>query len=531
MTSAGGVAASTDLTWTSAGNLARMIAAGEVSSKEVVGAHVARIQEVNGKLNAVVLPRFEQALAEADAADAARARGEQLGPLHGVAITVKECWDMEGMDSTGGGLRRLAGHKVSADAPMVARLRKAGAVVLGKTNMPHMMLYNEGDNPLYGRTNNPWDLQRTPGGGSSGEGAIIAAGGSPLGLATDYGGSVRIPPDFCGIQGFRPTYGRLTMAGAFDSRLFPGLETPIDQPGMLARATADIVLGFDILRQGGEGEGEHALAPRPWRDPGAVSIRGLRVAYYEQDEVFRAAPAKRRAVREAARMLADMGAEVEEFLPPDIEAARNLFIALLGAGGNRWIWRLAQGEKLDRRAGDQARMMRLRPHTVRLLSGLMRVLGQATTASFISRAGARTAGEYWDLVVERDRYRDRFLAALDRGRYDVILCPAFPLPAYRHGANYYLGPVFSYTQIYNLLGLPQGQAAITRVRAGEESDRPPSRDIVTRVARKTEEGSAGLPAGVQVLARYWREDLVLAVMGALEERFRSEPSYPARPPI
>ena len=210
-----------DITFMSATEIAGRIASGDFSAREAVEAHVRRIEDVDRKLNAVVVPLFDRAIREAEEADARRSRGAPLGPLHGVPMTVKECYDVEGTATTGG-LLRLAGQKAVADAPMVARMRQAGAVILGKTNLPHVMLFNEGDNPLYGRTNNPWDLERSPGGGSSGEGSILAAYGSPLGLASDYGGSVRIPPDFCGIHGFKPTSGRLTIKGMFDDHLFAG---------------------------------------------------------------------------------------------------------------------------------------------------------------------------------------------------------------------------------------------------------------------------------------------------------------------
>jgi len=496
-----------------------------------VAAHVERIQDVDRKLNAVILPRFEAALKEAEQADARRSRGEPLGRLHGVPITCKECYDLEGMPNTGGGLRWLAQQKSAADAPMLGHLRRAGAVVLGKTNMPHLMLFNEGDNPLYGRTNNPWDLERTPGGGSSGEGAIIAAGGSPLGLATDYGGSVRIPPDFCGVQGFRPTYGRFTMAGTFDSKLFPGLETPIDQPGIMSRTVADIELGFEVLREGGSALPDYTLLPRAWRSTDDVSLRGLRVGYYEQDEVYAAAPVKRRAVREAVQALADRGAEVEQFLPPDIAHGQGIFLALMSSGGYRWVGRLRRGERLDRRAGHYAEAMRIPRRLAGPASALMHALGQNTFATYARMGGQRSTADYWDLILERDRYRDRYLEALDRGRYDVIVCPSNPFPAYRHGANYWLAPSHSYTHIYNLLGVPCGHVTTTRVRPGEESDRPVTKDLSNRVAREVERGSAGLPAGVQAVGRYWREDQVLAVMRTLEADFRARPDYPSRPPI
>jgi len=157
--------------------------------------------------------------------------------------------------------------------------------------------------------------------------------------------------------------------------------------------------------------------------------------------------------------------------------------------------------------------------------------GQRRAAAGIRTMRASSVEEYWRWVDARDRYVARFLGELERHGADAILCPPDGLPAMPHGSSYYIGDVLSYTALYNLLGLPAGVVAATRVRAGEESDRPASRDVSERTAKKGEAGSAGLPVGVQVVARHWREDVVLALMAALEEYFRAQPDYPAHPPL
>jgi len=174
-----------DLTTLTASELAERIRAGDLSSQEVVEAHIRRIDAVNPRLNAVVVPLFDQARAQAKAADAARAQGQPLGPLHGVPVTIKEQY-------------------------LVKRWRAAGAIILGKTNIAQLLRYYEADNPVYGRSNNPWNLDRTPGGSSGGEAAIIAAGGSPLGLGGDFGGSLRVPAHFCGLTTLKPTTALLS---------------------------------------------------------------------------------------------------------------------------------------------------------------------------------------------------------------------------------------------------------------------------------------------------------------------------------
>jgi len=228
----------------SAAELARQIAAGAISAREAVEAHIGRIEAVNPGLNALVVRLFDDARAQAAAADAARARGERLGPLHGVPVTIKESFDVAGTPTTAG-LTHRASHRAEADAPTVARLREAGAILLGKTNVPQLLLMNESDNPLYGRASNPWNLARTPGGSSGGEAALIAAHGSPLGLGSDIGGSVRLPATACGICALKPTTGRLTTRGHFNP--LEGQEAVRMQPGPMARTVEDLALAYRIL--------------------------------------------------------------------------------------------------------------------------------------------------------------------------------------------------------------------------------------------------------------------------------------------
>ena len=288
-----------------AAELARQIAAVRISAREAVEAHIALIEVVNPKLNALVVKRFDDARAEAAAADAARARGEPLGPLHGVPITIKESFDVAGTPSTAG-LTHHAGHRAAEDAPTVARLRAAGAIVLGKTNVPQLLMSNEADNPLYGRTNNPWDLGRTPGGSSGGEAALVAARGSALGLGSDIGGSVRLPAAACGICALKPTTDRLTIRGHFNP--IPGQQIIRVQPGPMARHVEDLALALRVLAEPAEQAND--VPPVPLREP-ADSVRGLRIVFFTGNGFFSCSPAFRRAVREAAEALRARGAEVE----------------------------------------------------------------------------------------------------------------------------------------------------------------------------------------------------------------------------
>jgi fatty acid amide hydrolase len=519
-----------ELTWCSAGEIARLVAAGTVSAREAVDAHIDRIEVVDERLNAVIARRFDAARAEASAVDDARARGERLGPLGGVPITVKEQFDVEGLATTFG-LPSRRDALPAAEGPMVTRLRDAGAIILGKTNVAELLFYQEGDNPLFGRTNNPWDLERTSGGGSGGEGAIIAAGGSPLGLGADIGGSIRTPAHFCGIQGLRPTSGRLSNLDSPPELFFPGMEAVILDPGPMARTVADLELAMQVLAAPGQEKIDPRIPPVAWPDPHAVSLEGLRIGVFEEDGYWPASPALRRAVREAAEILTARGAIVEPFADPDPAAATRFYFSFLMAGGLQWVQEHLRGNPVDDRIKMGVRMSQVPSALHRPIASVLGSAGgQPRLADGFRWSAQRSAREYWRLCEERADWRSRFLAAMDAQKLDAIVCPPHTVPAMRHGATGLLYDTPSYLMRFNVLGMPAGSVAATRVRPGEESDRPRTRDRVDREARKTEDGSAGLPVGVQVAARHWREDVVLAVMAALEQEFSTRPDYPSRPP-
>jgi fatty acid amide hydrolase len=505
----------------SAAALIAKLARGEVTAAEAVEAHIARIERVNAPLNAIVVKRYDAARAEAKAADDRRSRGEPLPRLHGLPVTIKECIDVRDTPSTFG-LRRLAENIAHEDEVHVARLRRAGAIILGKTNAGQLLLMLETDNPVYGRTNNPWDLDRSSGGSSGGEAAIIASGGSALGLGTDLGGSCRVPAAFCGIVGFKSTKGRADDPGRYS--VPPGERAITSQIGLLARHVEDVELGLHaILDRSGD-----IAPPAPLDDCRTIDLRSLRVGVYEDDGILTPSPAVRRAVREAAQILDSAGAEVVEWKPPDLMVALDLYFKLLTADRGRGIARLTRGEKVDARLRPLIFMAQRSARSLAAMRFALRLAGQRGLANVMRGLGHGETWRYWEQVERLMAFREEFLRALDGaggGPLDAILCPATALPAFEHGACRDLALAGSYSMLANILGYPAGVTPVTRVRKEEETGRRSAIDVVERVAGATEKGSAGLPVAVQIITRPWREPGALALLSAIEASARSRNDF------
>lgn len=516
------------ITGLTASEIARKIKAKELSSMEVVEAHIKRIEEVNGQLNAVIVPLFNEARAQAKEADRILEEGRPVGPLHGVPITIKEQFDVAGTE-TNVGVPNNRGVVAEKDGPLVARLREAGAIILGKTNVMMALAGWESDNPVYGRTNNPWDLERTPGGSSGGESAIIAAHGSPFGLGGDFGGSIRLPAHFSGVHGLKPTTHRLTNSDT-PGRLFSsGQEAILPQPGPIARSVEDLKLMMKVLADPPMERTPDLVPPVPWPDPDEVSIKGLRVAYYTDNGIYQVSPALSRAVRESVDLLKTKGALVEPFSPPDTEEAYLMYFKVNAAGGNESLPRTLAGSEPNYLLKDFIQAFSAPGPILRLVAWNLERSGQRRMASLV-RTPRKVSGEgYWTLVERLNSYRERFYAALDKGRFDAIICPPYATVAPPHGYTIKLTPAASsYCLLFNLLGMPAGVVSITTVQEGEEYEetRKSSTDPSDLAAIEVEKGSLGLPVAVQVVARHWREDVVLKIMEILEENFKDKPNYP-----
>jgi len=457
-----------DLVFQTAVVLAKQIREGSLSSAQLVRAHLRQIERLNPRLNAFVQVDAERAVRAANDADTALRRGQPCGPLHGVPISIKSSVEVAGLRCEAGS-RLRGGYVATRDAPLVARLRKAGAIILGTTNTPEMLMAWETDNALYGRTNSPWDLGRTPGGSSGGEAAAIAAGMSAGGIGSDGGGSIRVPAHFSGICGLKPTPGRIPSTGHYPPS--GGPFSFIGVVGPMARSVADLKMLLDITQ--GPDDGDAFAAPVSIRWPAADSVRKLRIGYFEDDGRTPVTPETSAAVRSAADGLRAAGFTVEPFRPDGLEEIRQLWWQFFGIAGGMLLRLMFAG-----REGEMSPLLK-------------RHLDQVAVSPILTGESLLQA---W---VHRDSLRAEFLQRTHD--FPIMLCPAAAIPAFRHGERTwtvngrtveYLD-AWSYTEWFNLLGNP---AAVVPVGSSPE----------------------GLPIGVQIVGRPWEEEQVLCVAEWIE---------------
>jgi len=455
----------------------RSLDSGECSARELTERTIARIEAVDGALNAVVAIAPERSLAEAEEADRRRAAGANLPPLLGLPITVKDTLDVAGWPTAYGSFAAPDGP-AAADATAVRRLREQGAVVVAKTNVPEASSAAETDNARFGRTNNPWDLERTPGGSSGGEAALLGADASIVGVGVDGGCSIRLPSHYCGTVGIRATAGRVPETGLRPGTRATGM-LDLACVGPMARRVEDLELLLPLM-SGADGVDPFAPPIPPPLE--ASPDLELRVAHYATDPLTVPTEATRRAVREAA---AAIGA-AEEVEPPDLATATELVFEAIGADGGTHIKRAIAGANGRHVAAFADLVENLLPATAPPADEAFDALGRL----FGLRAAIRAFVASWD----------------------VLVCPVAPGPAPRHGeapAEGGEGPPaagydwLNFASAFSVAGLP---AAV--VRAGEEG---------------------GLPIGVQIVANPFREDLALLAAARVEAALGGFQPAPTQP--
>lgn len=439
--------------------MAELVRTKQVSSRELVRQHLEQIAKVNPSLNAAVCLLAESAENDAQLADRKLAAGDPVGPLHGVPFSVKDSIDVAGVRTTAGTWGRRHAPPAQTDATLVARLRSAGAIPIAKTNLPDLLFSFETDNLLFGRTNNPYDLARTPGGSSGGEAALIAACGSPLGLGSDCLGSVRVPAAFCGIASIKPTSGRLPRTGHQPPA---GLWfEPLWQIGPMARHVEDLELAMQLLA---------SPDGQDWTCPPATLLPAItpkRIAFFLDNGFAPSSPSVTKTIQQAAAALESRGIMVEERTPPAVAEAYELELALIGADGCAGI------ENYLEEIGSTE----VHPLLTNFLSRMQGFEGDVAT--FARR------WQQWDA------YRASMLNFF--AEFDAVLCPVYPGPALPHGGSMNLASFrgFSYTMAWSVAGFPAAT-----VRCGHAAD---------------------LPINLQVVAQPWHDTTALSVCKLLEE--------------
>ncbi|MGH9870932.1 MAG: amidase [Pyrinomonadaceae bacterium] len=457
-----------DLSSESLTTLAARIAARKVSPVEVLQAHLDRISRVNPQLNAIVT-LAPDAMERAKEAEAAVVRGEELGWLHGVPVTIKDTIETAGLRTTSGSAMR-AEFVPTHDAPSVARLRAAGAIILGKTNTAEMAMDYTTDNPVFGPANNPHNPLLTTGGSSGGEAAAIATCMSPGGIGSDLAGSIRIPAHFCGIVGLKPTVGRVPGELQFPPSTGPySLGAAI---GPMARSVADLQLLFSVLA--GVAGSEFSAAIAKLLADRRNKLRGSRVSYYFDDGVAPVNEETQTAVAAAAQALSDAGLIVEQALPPAVEHGHDLWLKLFSRASVVQLRDVYAGH--EEKGGEFVRWR----------------LGTANDLP------APSLDDYIGWWLERDRLRGELLNWMEST--PLIVVPVGATAAYKHGTlKVTVGEhamstfrAFSYSQTFNAFDLPA-----VAVPAGRSSE--------------------GLPIGVQIVGRPFAEASVLAAAAIVEE--------------
>jgi amidase len=491
----------TNLTFASAYQLAQMIREKQVSAVEVLNAYLAQIAKHNSKLNAICTLDADNARTRAKLADEALARGENWGALHGVPITIKDIFETQGLRTTAGYIP-LKDYLPQQDATAVARLRSAGAVILGKSNTPELAGDYQSANSIFPRTNNPWNIEYTPGGSSGGSAAAVAAGLSALDLGNDFGGSVRQPAHFCGVYGLKPTDRRISTAGTIPE--VPGMPICLRQMmtvGCLARSLADIRLCFSLIA--GADTRRPDVPPIPLDVPSGKALQDLKIAWIDEWAEVPVSAATKTAMNNVAEKLSQTGAKIERWLPTHFHISDILSLySRIALYVNNYaqpkdkynirrslelIYRTAtQGDKQLRKLGDFSR--------------------------FLPEIFNPSLKGYFQALTERDYFTAQIDAALEP--WDVWLVPVAATPAFTHC------PPWSAVDIDGKLyphGVANGAYAMPFNLSGHPA-------VVIPIG-KTQNG---LPIGMQVVGKRWREMEMLAIAQEIDRvvgTFEHPPGY------
>uniref|UniRef100_A0A8C3WGK0 Fatty-acid amide hydrolase 1 n=1 Tax=Catagonus wagneri TaxID=51154 RepID=A0A8C3WGK0_9CETA len=488
--------------------LVQKLHSGELSPEAVLFSYLGKAWEVNKGTNCVTTYLTD--------CEAQLCQVPKQGLLYGVPVSLKECFSYKGHDSTLG-LSLNEGAPAECDCVVVQVLKLQGALPFVHTNVPQSMFSYDCSNPLFGQTVNPWMSSKSPGGSSGGEGALIAAGGSPLGLGTDIGGSIRFPSAFCGICGFKPTGNRISKSG-LKGCVYGQVAVQLSV-GPMARDVESLVLCLRALLCEDMFRLDPTVPPLPFKEEVYRSSQPLRVGYYETDNYTMPTPAMRRALLETKQSLEAAGHTLIPFLPANIpHALEALSTGGLFSDGGKSFLQNFKGDFVDSCLGDLISILRMPKWLKGLLAFMLRPL-LPRLAGFLSSLRPRSAGKLWELQHEIEMYRHSVIAQWRALGLDVLLTPMLG-PALDLNAPGKATGAVSYTLLYNCLDFPAGVVPVTRVTAEDEAQMVHYKghfgDIWDKVLQKAVKKSVGLPVAVQCVALPWQEELCLRFMREVE---------------
>uniref|UniRef100_A0A8C5K1Q0 Fatty-acid amide hydrolase 1 n=1 Tax=Jaculus jaculus TaxID=51337 RepID=A0A8C5K1Q0_JACJA len=482
--------------------LMQKLHSGELSPEVVLFTYVGKAWEVNREVNCVTsyLADCEPQLAQAP----------RQGLLYGVPVSLKECFSYKGQDSTLG-LSLNEGLPSECDSVVVQVLKLQGAVPFVHTNVPQSMFSYDCSNPLFGQTTNPWMSSKSPGGSSGGEGALIASGGSPLGLGTDIGGSIRFPSAFCGICGLKPTGNRLSLSG-LKGCVYGQMAVQLSV-GPMARDVESLALCMRALLCEDMFRLDPTVPPMPFREEVYRSSRPLRVGYYETDNYTMPSPAMRRAVLETKQSLEAAGHTLVPFLPSNISYALETLSTggLFSDGGHSFLQNF-KDDFTDPCLGELILVLKLPGWFKGLLAFLLKPLFPRL-AAFLSNMRSRSAGKLWELQHEMEVYRNSVIAQWRALDLDVLLTPMLGPALDLNAPGRATGEVYSLTLSLICLSSEFSPGAVSSVEMKERHVEYPGRARVSWNAMKK---SVGLPVAVQCVALPWQEEMCLRFMREVE---------------
>ncbi|KAM9482519.1 vitamin D3 hydroxylase-associated protein-like isoform 1-T2 [Clarias gariepinus] len=492
--------------------LRERIKGGSLQPDAVLHAYMEKALEVNKKLNCTtaVLIKSLKELEDIES--------RKDGLLYGIPVSIKENLDYEGYDSTCGVLTKLD-DPVVKDSVVVSVLKKQGAIPFIKTNVPQGLLSYECSNPIYGRTVNPCNNLKTPGGSSGGEGALIASGGSILGLGTDIGGSIRIPAAFCGICGLKPTNNRISIKGI--SSCAKGVKAVLTAVGPMARDVESLALCMRALLCTDMFTLDPTVPPIPFNQEVYESSEPLRIGYYENDGYCQPSPSMSRALRETKALLEKAGHTLIPFNPPRIFTAFNEYVlrGVVADSGSTLLQHFKEGP-VDPYLKYQVSKLRLPVFVKKMISLLLRPIYPRMAVAFNTICGVSNVKELWKQHNEINDYIHETLDEWRKLELDVLLCPMLG-PAYNFNYAGQLSSPLTYTSLYNMLNFPVGVVPVTKVTAEDEDQLKDFRgnfgDLWDKKFVKAVRGGVGLPVAVQCVAQPWQEEMCLRLMREVEE--------------